>query len=353
MPVRAVRFTLTDRPISALERSALAGDLEVLGVDERLLDVYSATVSCGSELTRPAFLRAELEGRLLGLSVVFVCRDSGVSFFSDPRLRRIVRGLPPIWYWERASLGTDGHAGPGLVTSGIHRETYSAAAISWLSRHFVMGALIDEADSDCLAPCQRWPGVGASTLAATPDTRGRLLVEHRNLARKVRKFAARGGTLERLSGPLAEALACELMVGYNQNRPINPPFREMYLSMVTRQWAIPGSALHHVVARIDGQAIGYHTFLRTGQRLVLLSGVFDRHESGNVHAYENVLLESISLAVDTGCTVVDYGGTVNDVKASLLTTTPTEVRFVTRIPPLRTALRALLPHTTLGALQGD
>jgi hypothetical protein len=123
MPVKAVRFTLTDRPITDVERAAMSGDLEVLGVDERLLDAYSATVSCRSEVTRPLFLRAELAGRLLGLSVVFVCRDSGVSFFTDPRLRRIVRRLPPIWYWERASLGTDGHAGPGLVTPGIRRDT--------------------------------------------------------------------------------------------------------------------------------------------------------------------------------------------------------------------------------------
>ncbi len=106
----------------------------------------------------------------------------------------------------------------------------------------------------------------------------------------------------------------------------------MYPAMVAQQWALPSSALHHVVARIDGEAIGYHTFLRTGRRLVLLSGVFDRHESGNVHAYENVLLESVKLAVDAGCTVVDYGGTVNEVKASLFTTTPTEIRFAPASP---------------------
>ncbi len=223
--MRAVRFTLSGRPITAVERSAQSGDLEVLGVDERLLDAYSATASCSSELTRPAFLRAELEGRLLGLSVVFVCRDSGVSFFTDPRLPRLVRHLPPIWYWERASVGTDGHAGPGLVTPGIRRKTFYAAAISWLSRHVAMGAFVDEADSERVAPYERWPGVGVSTLEATPDTRGRLLAEHRNLARKVRKFAAHDGTLDRLAGPLPEVLARELMLGYGQYRPINPPFR--------------------------------------------------------------------------------------------------------------------------------
>jgi hypothetical protein len=277
--------------------------------------------------------------------------DSGVSFFTDPRLRQVVRHLPPIWYWERASLGTDGHAGPGVVTAGLRRETFVAAATSWLSRRFVMGALIDEAGSECAVPYQRWPGLGVSTLEASHAMRDRLLGEHRNLARKVRKFAAHGGTLERLTGALSEGLKRELMVGYDQSRPINPPFRELYPSMVNQQWALSGSGLHHVVARVDGRAIGYHTFLRTGRRLVLLSGVFDRHESGNVHAYENVLMESITLAVDTGCTVVDYGGTVNEVKANLLDTTPTEVRFVTRIPPVRAALRAMLPHTTLGAFQ--
>jgi hypothetical protein len=79
--------------------------------------------------------------------------------------------------------------------------------------------------------------------------------------------------------------------------------------------------------------------------------VFDRHDSGNAHAYENVLLEPVSLAVDSRCTVVDYGGTVNDVKASLLTTTATEVRFVSRIAPLRAAMRRLLPSTSLASFK--
>lgn len=343
-------FVLDDRPFSPAERRALAPDLEALGVDERLLDLYETTVTVRSRHTRPLLLRAVDGERLLGVAAVTLCRDSGVSFFDDGLLRRAVRSGPPIWYWERVSLGTDGHAGPGVVAEGVRREAFAAAAVRHLARSHLLGVVVDEPAEPCATPHVRWPGMGVSTVAGAVARREQLLREHRNLARKVRRFRARGGTVQRLDGPLPQRLRADLQRGYAQARPLNPPFRELYPAMVDAHWDLAGDRLVHLVAHLGGRPVGYHSYCVTGRRLVLLSGVFDRPDGGTAHAYENVLLDSLDLAAATGCTHVEFGGTVNDVKATLLGRTPTELRFVSRWAPVRAGLARLLPRTRLGGL---
>jgi hypothetical protein len=93
--------------------------------------------------------------------------------------------------------------------------------------------------------------------------------------------------------------------------------------------------------------VGYHSFLRSGRTLCLLSGAFGRPEVGTHHAYENVLLDSIDLAVSLGCDRIDYGPAINEVKASLLDVQPTAIHFVSRIPGMVAGMRKLLPRTSL------
>lgn len=350
MPPTRAGFVLDDRPFSAAERRALRPGLEDLAVDDRLLDLYEATVGVRSRHTRPLLLRAVDGGRLLGVAVVALCRDSGVSFFGDGPLRRAVRAGPPIWYWERVGLGTDGHAGPGVVAEGVRREAFAAAAVRHLARSHLLGVVVDAPQVPCTTPHVRWPGMGVSTVSAPGARRAQLLGEHRNLARKVRRFRARGGTVQRLDGPLPHRLRADLQRGYAQARPLNPPFRELYPAMVDAQWDLAGERLVHLVARLDGRPVGYHSYCVTGRRLVLLSGVFDRPAGGTAHAYENVLLDSLDLAAALDCTHVEFGGTVNDVKAVLLGRAPTELRFVSRFGPVRAGLARLLPRTRLGGL---
>jgi hypothetical protein len=114
------------------------------------------------------------------------------------------------------------------------------------------------------------------------------------------------------------ALHGPLLATYTVPRPIDPPFAELYPDLVRAQWRLPSRRLLHLVARIDGTPVGYHTWWHHGSTLSLLSGAFGRRLGGNAHAYENVLLASLDLADRLGCRTADFGPTINATKRSLL-----------------------------------
>ena len=350
----AARFSLGREPLTARERSILAPDLEGLGADAAVLDGLAATLAVRSRLTSPAMLRMHVGSQLAGAALVVMCRDSGRSLFEHQGLRRAMTLSPAIWYWERTGLGTDGVACPGFVAPGVERAAFVAGAVRWLAGRHAMGSIMDGVEAPIWdVPHVTWPWVGVTTLSPGPTTRADLVAAHRNLGRKVRRFAARGGRIERVTGPMPRGLHEALISGYAIERPPDPPFRELYESMVRSHWAIRSEDLVHLVAYVGEVPVGYHSFLRSGRTLCLLSGVFGRPDVGTHHAYENVLLDSIDLAVDLGCARIEYGPAINEVKTSLLDVEPTAVHFVSRVPGMVAGMRRLLPRTVLAAATGQ
>lgn len=351
MPARRWQFTLSDEPVTDRERHVLTSDLRLLGADDGLLDVWAATVATRSRRTHPLILRGRRDGAFAGLAVVLVCRSTGRSFATGGVARALDAPGLPVWYWERTSLGTDGHAGPGVVAPGVVREEWVDAALAWLSRRFVLGALIEPTDDEPPDGVRGVPGVVTDfpptcVLDLRADGSAAALRDaHAHLRRKERKFANKGGSVERLSGPLPVSWQAPLVTGYAQVRALDPPFAEHYPAMVRATWALP--ATEHLVARLGGRVVGYHSFAVTGVTMALLSGVFDTSAGSTFHAYENVLLAAAEVAADRGCDLVQLGPAMNPVKSSLASTSPARLRFVTRWPPVRAALRLALPHTRL------
>jgi hypothetical protein len=344
--VLPVDFELSRRGFDPEETAAFAADLLAQGADASLLRVWSATLASDSRLTRPVVLRALRAGRTVAAAVLTVCHDWGRSFFGRPLLRRATRLGPPIWYWERTGLGTDAMACPGVVVRGEDREAFVRSALGWLERRFLLGCVLTPGRVDRSPTTLGWPGLGISTLQAPWDLTA-LLAGHRNLNRKVRKFSHRDGSIARIHGPLPPELRAPLLATYDLERPLNPPYIELYPQMVDAHWALDDDRLVHLVALLADRPVGYHSFWRTGERLVLLSGALGRPPGGTVHAYENLLLASIPLAEDLGCRTVEYGATVNHVKASLLDTAPSTMVFVSRWRPLLRATAGLLPRSAL------
>lgn len=342
------RFTASTRPVDDAEAAALAADLDSLGAGSRLLDLYDTLLGVQSARTRPILLRGYRDATFAGAALVMRCRAYGSSFFDPGPLRTLLDAASvPIWYWERTSVGTDGHAGPGLVTAGVERHELVAAAQDWLSRHYLVGAVVEPDDGPpASGTVVRFPDASSLDLQG-PGAPARLLAAHSHLARKVRKFTNKGGRLEIVRGAVPAHLHAALLAGYAQPRPIDPPFRALYPRMVEATWALPGDDLVHVVASLGGRVVGYHSFAVLGRDMSCLSGAFDTTQGSTFHAYENVILDSARLGVELGCRTVHYGPAVNAVKRSLLQNAPARLRFVSRWPAVHAALRATLSRTRL------
>lgn len=339
-------FELSRRGFDPAESQLFAADLARLGADASVLDVWSATVAAGSSLTRPLVLRGSTAGRPAGAAVLMLCRDWGRSFFARPVLRRAARLGPPIWYWECTGLATDAMACPGLVAPGVDRTDFVEAALGWLRRRFLLGCLLVPGSMQSTRHALSWPALGVST-RVPPWSGADLLAAHRNLGRKVRRFANRGGVVRTLTGPMPAVWRAPMLATYTLDRPLNPPYIELYPQMIEQQWDLPDDRLVHLVALIDDQPVGYHTFWHTGDRLVLLSGALARPPGGTAHAYENLLLASLDVARDRHCELVEYGATVNPVKSALLDSAPTTMTFVSRWPGVLAVTRSLLPRSAL------
>lgn len=341
-------FSLTPTPFTQKERDLLTEDLVRSGSGPSLLEVLSATVGVRSRWTRPMVLRGfSPDGDLRGAAVVFLSRDAGPSFGMSGPARSAVRRLPSIWYWERTSLGTDGHATPGIVVDGVDRDEFRDQALRWLRRHQLLGVVVEPRTQRPPRSSRGSRGLGVSRVSLEGSGPAELLERHRNLSRKMRRFRHRGGTVQVIQGALPEDLREVLLAAYDVPRPLNPPFVELYPQMVRAHSALNSPAAWHVVAEMDGVPVGYHSWWHSGHTLSLLSGAFTRPPGGTVHAYENVLLESMTLARDVGCRTVHLGPTVNAVKRALFDSDATELRFVSALPPLRWGVGLVLPHSAL------
>lgn len=286
---------------------------------------------------------------LVGLALVVDCRDSGVSFFGGgARINRLLHLAPPVWYWERTHLGADGISLPGLVAAGVDREVFAAAAIRRLAGRRPVGSVIGTGDV-LDVPSVSGPFVGSchADLTDRVDPRSRLLAAHRNLGRKLRRFAGRGGTIEVRTGSMPLAARPDLLACYAIERPIDPPFADFYSALVQAHWDLDSPRLVHQLARIDDELVGYHTFWHAGTHLAMLSGAVGRPAVGATHAYENLMVTSLELARDLGCRTADFGLAVNAAKIAMFGRTANHLHLVSRIPPVRAGLSVLRARSRL------
>ncbi|MEM9659791.1 MAG: GNAT family N-acetyltransferase, partial [Planctomycetota bacterium] len=148
----------------------------------------------------------------------------------------------------------------------------------------------------------------------------------RNFRHDREQFAAAGAVVERHEGPLnpdqaptdseraarkkllAELLKClaasaahsELTVPYN--------------NVLTDAEAFADQRQTVLVARVDGRAVGFMSFLTDGDRLLQCHGGLDYQRSHEVLAYHNLIYAGIELAIERGCRVMSMGPLNNETK---------------------------------------
>lgn len=344
-------FTLTREQVKEEEQWLLAADLAQLGLDSCVWHIWNMLLQTGSKHVRPMLVRGFRQGQLAGIALIEHCSHTGKSLFDNPVLAFMVdHPSLPIFYWERNSFLTDGHANPGFVAPGVERHDFFLQAVAFLQKRYFQGCVVDFADANGGENYVATPFSSAGYIDLTGiTTADDLYPNSKNLRRKIRKFANKGGTIEMVYNPVSpEVQATALACMRSNPLTLEAAFQDNYENMIRASFMTPNPNIVHFIARLEGEMVGYHTFAIVGQRLVCLSGAFDRTRHTNFHAYENVFVASVEFALAQGLQRIETGPIVNPTKDKMVPGQRlAEIRFYSRFAPVRMMLPLLLRYSRL------
>ncbi|MCC6353665.1 MAG: GNAT family N-acetyltransferase [Verrucomicrobiae bacterium] len=350
----SLQFTLSREPPSSDERAALDDHLRDMGADEAVWDVFGCFLATRSATTRPLALRASRDGRLAGIAFMVECTAYGRSLFDGPWLAWALdhSGIPALT-WLRSGLCAETFANPGFVANGFDRGATIAAMISWLRRHRPVLFVNDStANRPLHARAREFPYVrdGAVDIAGMSSVSD-YIAQHNNIRRKIKGFANKGGTIDLIEGPLGDgdmAGVAHCVASTVDNSIIASPFQDLFPEMVAATCAHPSPRFVHLVAHLDGQMLGYHSFVRTGRGLRMLHGAFDRTLKSTLHAYENLIIRAVAHGIERRLDRVHFGPILNETKRRMMNATePAALFFSSNNPLLGTAIPAFFPLTKM------
>lgn len=347
----AMRFALGGHPLSPDEQRVLDADLRRQGLDERYWSAMNGLLTTGSRSDTPLVLRGYRGDHLKGVAHLVECRRTSQCFFPGT-LGRLLDLVPmPMYYWTRGDAAVDLLGSPGFVAEGEDRSAFLDAALAFLNRRYLLGCVVQEKDGRTRHGCHETAFMDWGRYEVRPGGCEALLDAHKHLRRKQARFRNKGGRLDVVTGALDPADRDAVLHCLRQSAGfalVRAPFQENYASMV--RWAAESGSdgVVHVIARLEGRLVGYHTFLHTGQSLQCLSGGFDRTRQTTYHAYENILLEAMRYAEAHRLARVSFGPVGNPSKAAVM---PSFGQFVVRLHSrfafVRRMFALLIPHTAI------
>lgn len=347
----AFEFVLGPDHVTDEELAPFDAALAAHGLDRAYWRAMNGLLTTRSRSDTPLVLRGFRGGRLAAVAHILECRRTNQCLFPG-RLGALLDTLPaPSYCWTRGDFAVDLVSSPGVVLEQEDAARFYREAVQFLNRRYIMGAVLEECAVPAAGPCTELTMMDWGRYRVRPGGLERLFAAHSSLRRKVNKFRNKGGTLDIVHGALDAAARDAVLSCIRQSAGqalVRAPFQENYLNMV--RWAAEhgGPEIVHVLARIEGAIAGYHTFLHSGERLLCLSGGFDRTRHTNYHAYENILIESMRYAEANGLTQVAFGPVTNGSKAALMPEFASfALRFYSRLPAMRALVGFLLPRSAM------
>ena len=344
-------FDLGQVPISADEQRVLDEDIQAYGLDDAYWTAMNGLLTTGSRSDTPLVLRARRGGQLVGAAYLVECRRINQCLFPGP-LGRALDVVPMSSYcWIRGDAAVDLLGSPGFVIAGEDRQAFYREAIAYLNSRYASGSVVDERGRSAAADCYETVMMDWGRYDVEPGGTDALLARHGNLRRKIAKYRNKGGTIDFVQGPLepedfARVLHC--IAQSIDTAPVRAPFQENYVNMVRWASTSGAQAIIHLLARLEGTVVGYHSYLKSGTRLQCLSGGFDRTRQSNYHAYENILLETMRYAEAHALRQVAFGPVTNPSKAALMPrSVPFVLRFYSRYRALRRGMSLIVPRSAL------
>jgi hypothetical protein len=138
----------------------------------------------------------------------------------------------------------------------------------------------------------------------------------RNYRAERKRFIEAGATIDFIQGPLDEPLARQLQVCLDASAK-HSTLEVPYNDVLTNLNAFQAQAQQLLIARIEGQVIGFMSFLADGNRFLQCHGGLDYQHSYQAQAYHNLIYAAIEHAIKNGYQRLTMGPLNNETKRRL------------------------------------
>jgi hypothetical protein len=314
----------------AIERDLTPAEREAVGGGETAAN-FAFYVPYSSDGTELSWAKAYQGDRLAGVAPVVRLRRRKATDMLRPPLRR---WLGPIvgplarkttLLVDTAFMAYDDRS-PFLTAAAVDRAAVKQAISSALKAQKKVDTVwisepVGEADwaaGQGYAQFHTLPMVHVDLVGckSLEDYASRLSKKRRRNFRHEREtFASAGATIETHHGPLAghtELLSA--LRGCLEQSASHSQFTVPYNDVLTDPRAFAAQRQIALVAMLEGQAIGFMSFIQDGDRLMQCHGGLDYRRSHEVLAYHNLIYAGIAHGVSHGCRLMSMGPLNNETK---------------------------------------
>jgi hypothetical protein len=318
------RVSLTTEMLTPEEQGVFGGWLAANGLDDAVWDVFEAFLKASSRWTTPMVVRAFDGERIAGAAFVVRCRHWARALFSHPILHvpTDLVGLSSF-IWIRVGFCAETLANPGFIADGHEEDAVVRTMLDGLCRN-AYGVMVPDWASNAPLHAHGWtyPYVndGVVDLAGMSDAQDYVL-QHSNIKRKIKHFQNKGGCIDVLHGALDEELLGTVrhcVTETVKRSIIRSSFQDIFLDALTETCLCDSDRMVHFVARMNGDVLGYHSFVRSGRGLRMLHGAFDRQRRTTHHSYENLIIATVDYGIRHGLDKVHFGPVLNETKRRMM-----------------------------------
>jgi hypothetical protein len=321
------RGELTEHFLTDEEKNIFSDHLDLLGLEENVWDMFECMFESKTRHTYPLVLRLYKDEKLEGTCIIILCRKSGRSLFRN----RLLAGVINIFrfqthLWIRFGCCVDMMSNPGFVRDPGHHDEVIAEMMKFLAKNTFLTIVTEYPENQHLYPkATVHPGLPNALI----DTSGMSGLEdytsrYKNLRRKLKKFASKGGKYSlvesQLNAAQLEALkAC--FISTSEKSELYLPYQDLYLSSALHTGSTSLRNVYYFIAEMNDTFIGYQAAIKTGKYLYGLHGAFNRNLHSNYHAYDILFVRMTEFALANGLEKIDYGVVINSTKQKMVNKT--------------------------------
>lgn len=343
-------FEISQTPLSGSEQEVFSSDISELGSSLVIWDILNSVLGIGSPNSKLKVLRARRGSELAGVAFFMECRKSGECFFEPPLSTVIDFPGRPVFVWSRYGTALDTNANHGFVAEGIDRQTFKAGAIRALTREYLYGSTVDFSDDIPVPGAVVTRGfdsgyIDVMSFSSIDEYIGR----RKKLRTKLNRFRNNGGRMDVIRGALGadDAEACA-HVYETMSFQLLTPYQDIFSDLVRTVSQLDHPDIVHFIARINGELVGYHSFVVGSQSIQCLSGGFDRSRESLFNAYDSLIVDSVAFCLEHKIPEIHYGPVLNDTKARMMTRFKTkESRTYVRYGIMKPAISAVMRRSAL------